>query len=369
MNSPYLSRSCMALLLLGGPAWAEVQVRLSQESLTQYQPFQVSFEARGAGLAPPDLTPLGQDFDILDRNVSHSTRNINGQMSQETRLNLILRPKRGGALEIPAIRFGAEQSQPQRIQVAQGSAASGGGTFPGPGYPGPFPDTGGINTFTPVPQGYSPSHNYSFGAGPGSSQEEGGMPVMPHWGAGYGMPPWRVPSAIPDGAPWPGNPPTGPLSTPIPAAPMVAQWPYWPWVAAIAGLGWLLTGLALWRVSGGPPLLIRLPKRSPRPAPARAPAPQDPPEMALAAVRQAYLNNDPFAAREALLHWASQMWPQDPPSNLSRLAVRCPPQAQRHLLKLDEALYSPKPIPWNDASVAEQLAVMAHATSAAPVLS
>ncbi len=365
----YRLRPLFAVLLLGA-SWislADVQVNLPQETLTQGQPFRIGFEAQGAGANRPDLAPLARDFDIVQQNSSRSSRNINGQSSQRTSLNLTLVPKRSGDLEIPALQFGQERSAPVRIKVA---AAGDAGTSLAPTDPG-----AGLGP----PSGYAPPYPMAgSSAGPGqggtspSSPPWGGMPGYSGWTSPGGTPPW---SATPGGQGW--QPPSAPgLSLPpAPAASPPAEAGsdagYWPWFTALALTGWLLTSLALWRVLLGQPILPARPAPladpapapvavTPAAAPALAPAqpvPVEPPapKSRLDPVRQAFDRNDPFAAKDALLHWASSVWPLDPPTNLSRLAVRCPPQVQRHLLKLDEALYSPTQVDWRNPSLFDAL--------------
>jgi hypothetical protein len=344
-------------------ARADVQVNLAPGAITQGQPFEIGFEIQGAGGGMPDLSPLMRDFEILRQNNSHSSRNINGQVSQRSMLNLTLVAKRSGDLEIPAVSFGQERSNPQRIKVAAGEPGTNPQSFqPDPGAMAPFPPQ----------QGYSQSFSYSSGASP-PLPDRGAPMAGPGWGAGPGTPsapawgggapPW---GGMPGGHNWlppsfgpgaPGVPAAEPPPHPAPAEGSAAG--IWPWIAALTSLGWLLTSLGLWRVLTGRPILPerRLRPAAPAPAPI-APAaakPQQTPDDLLQQVREAYGRNDPFAAKDALLRWAGGIWPGDPPSNLSRLAVRCPPQVQRHILKLDEALYSPAPVAWNDPSLLEQL--------------
>ncbi|MGD2084492.1 MAG: hypothetical protein PVF91_16130, partial [Chromatiales bacterium] len=94
------------------------------------------------------------------------------------------------------------------------------------------------------------------------------------------------------------------------------------------------------------------PKRTHIPAPAALPAREDP---AVQALRLAFEQRDVAAARTALLRWARDTWPDHPPANLSRLAMRMPQPLREAILKLDEAQYSPTPVDWKQLQAWELL--------------
>ncbi len=174
---------------------------------------------------------------------------------------------------------------------------------------------------------------------------------MPEWselpglnGAGFGMPEWTTPADIKGS---PAQP-----ETVAPAVPEERGAAYWPWITSLLLAGWIITMLLLgWRTKHAP----NRPKTAEYGPVAPVEDPQQEAAEALKAVRRAYERNDTLAAKTALLRWATTQWPTDPPTNLSRLAARCPATVQRRILKLDESLYSPEPIPWNDEPVWEQL--------------
>jgi hypothetical protein len=274
-------------------------------------------------------------------------RSFNGRRSQRTAVTLTLIPKRGGELMIPAIDFGQERSQPLRISVTPTADA---------GLDREFPDTQGPGSMEPAPFPFSPpqqgfSQGFS-GAPPFSTpQDWGGMQGMQDWngfpgwgGTGFGMPEWTAP---PDTKGWQAQP-----ETVAPAVPEEEGAAYWPWITGLLLAGWIITTLLLgWRTRSAP----KAPKTAETAPVEPAADSQQEAADALDAVRRAYGNNDAFAAKVALLRWAATEWPANPPTNLSRLAARCPATVQRRILKLDESLYSPESIPWNDEPVWEQL--------------
>lgn len=99
-----------------------VSVHLSQRKVSLNDAFTVTFSTDRPLKDTPDFTPLEADFDIVSKSHDNSIAIINGQVSQETRWNLVLISKREGNLVIPSIRFGDYSSSPQAIEVIKGIA-------------------------------------------------------------------------------------------------------------------------------------------------------------------------------------------------------------------------------------------------------
>jgi hypothetical protein len=121
---------------------------------------------------------------------------------------------------------------------------------------------------------------------------------------------------------------------------------YWPWIAAVLAVGWLLT-LALWlggRMRSGTTVSA---KRATPPPPRTA--------QARARVRNACRANDPKAARDALLAWAAARWPEDPPRRLQTLAARLDRSGAEVLGELDRRLYGTGGRLWDGAFAWERL--------------
>ena len=74
------------------------------------------------GFGSPDLTPLQNDFQVLNQQRSNQFRSINGKTESFTEWTLTLTPKRNGKLTIPPIRFENQQTQPITINVRELSA-------------------------------------------------------------------------------------------------------------------------------------------------------------------------------------------------------------------------------------------------------
>jgi hypothetical protein len=110
------------------------------------------------------------------------------------------------------------------------------------------------------------------------------------------------------------------------------------WLVLAVGLllAWVTTLLAWWLSS----------RRRKVPEPAQ-PIPESPTvKAAKRAVQQACADNNPAAAAQALLGWASALWPSQPPRHLGALAARLEPQAGAVVRALDRMLYAPVATPW-----------------------
>jgi hypothetical protein len=332
MHARFILVLIAGILLFPGAAGAQLTSRVSPSSINANENLQLVLESDGDG-GWPDLSPLEQDFYILDRSSSRSVRSFNGRTSHKTSIRLTLKPKRSGTLTVPAITIGTASSRPHQITVL--------GSIP--------ENTPAAEPFEPmpsVPTWFTP-HN---GGPPNTEWWSGG----PGFGTppGFGMPGWDRPveaggiGSVPELAP--ATPPPSVKASTDTNIPN-----YWPWITTAVILAWLLTALWLWR--GKQAVQVKTDKKPEEPPLQPAKPTEDRSTALIAAIRSAYLDNDAYAAKQALLHWGSATWVDDPPTNLSRLAARCPPQVQRQILRLEEALYSPSPISWNERPVWDML--------------
>ena len=110
------------------------------------------------------------------------------------------------------------------------------------------------------------------------------------------------------------------------------------WLVWFLAAGWLITLLGWWRS-----VQRKRSKAPPSPASPDVPPPQaaDTKGDIIEALASAYRVTNQESARRAWLRWGEYVWPENPPSNLSRLAERCSPKIARAVLALDKAIYSP----------------------------
>ena len=105
------------LWLLAAPVLAQVSASVDKNPILQGETFTLTLHLAGAGGAEPDLSPLRQDFRILNQSQSSQIQVINGQTTRRTSWQILLAPRRLGELTIPAIAVGQERSSPIPIRV------------------------------------------------------------------------------------------------------------------------------------------------------------------------------------------------------------------------------------------------------------
>jgi hypothetical protein len=100
---------------LAGDLRASVDRRQVQEGDT----VTLNIEMAGIGASgSPDLSPLKQDFDVLETSSGTQIRIVNGSRSDTTSWRVTLAPKRTGVLTIPAISLGPDSTPPLTLTVS-----------------------------------------------------------------------------------------------------------------------------------------------------------------------------------------------------------------------------------------------------------
>lgn len=120
---------CLAGALLAGlmslPALAAVTASLDKTHVILGESVRLQMQTDAGTDKQPDISPLQQDFDVLGSSHGSSTRIVNGRISSQKQVTLLLSPKHEGTITIPALTWGAEQSAALTITV--------GGSAPAPG--------------------------------------------------------------------------------------------------------------------------------------------------------------------------------------------------------------------------------------------
>lgn len=107
----------ISLLGLMFSASAAVNASLDQNHITQGEAIRLTLEYDGQTDTEPDISQLNQDFQIVGQNKNTSIQIINNKMSSQTQLSLVLRPKRAGQLQIPAITWNKQSTPAFNITV------------------------------------------------------------------------------------------------------------------------------------------------------------------------------------------------------------------------------------------------------------
>lgn len=127
-----LARSLYAggLVILGGllcsPAWAAFTASTDRTQLAAGESLQLTLQSDRRGSSDPDLAPLEKDFDILGRSTSNSLQILNGSMSSQRQVKLVLAPRRSGLIEVPRLTWDGESSAAIDLNVGANGAGPGG---------------------------------------------------------------------------------------------------------------------------------------------------------------------------------------------------------------------------------------------------
>jgi hypothetical protein len=115
----------LLLLLLAGPAWAaKIEVSLDRNPVPLNESFTLIFSADESPDGDPDFSPLEENFEIQGQSQSTQFSLNNGQASHSLEWRLTVMAKKTGTLDIPAIAFGSDRSNPFSVTVTAGGSGS-----------------------------------------------------------------------------------------------------------------------------------------------------------------------------------------------------------------------------------------------------
>jgi hypothetical protein len=100
-----------------------VQAVADRDRVAAGESLQLELRVTGHPDADPDLSPLQQDWDILDRSQSSQIQIINSHISRSVVYSLTLMPKKTGTVTIPAVCFGSDCTIPLPVEVAASSSS------------------------------------------------------------------------------------------------------------------------------------------------------------------------------------------------------------------------------------------------------
>ncbi len=114
---------CLCLLLcLPHTVMAKASASLDRTQVMMGESVRLVVQLDEAGEA--DLSPLYQDFEVLQQNQSSTTKIHNMTMSRHYQWIFELMPKHSGKLVIPVLRFGQQQTQALSLDVLDASATT-----------------------------------------------------------------------------------------------------------------------------------------------------------------------------------------------------------------------------------------------------
>lgn len=116
------------LLLCSLPAHALVDAMLDRNRIAYGDSVTLTLQRDGNSSTQPNLAPLQKDFAILARSRGTSVQIVEGRLSAQTQVQLVLSPRHGGRITIPPLAWDQERSAPLALEVVGGvdvSAATG----------------------------------------------------------------------------------------------------------------------------------------------------------------------------------------------------------------------------------------------------
>ncbi len=112
--------------LLSEPVRAAFTASVDRTQLAAGESVQLTLQSDRSGSSDPELAPLQKDFEILSRSTSNSLQILNGSMSSQRQVQLVLTPRRSGLVEVPRLTWDGESSAAIGLSVAANGAGSGG---------------------------------------------------------------------------------------------------------------------------------------------------------------------------------------------------------------------------------------------------
>lgn len=117
----------LVFVLLPAAALAQVTARANLDRTQVRMGETVALTITVDGLqqaAPPDLSPLSDDFTVLGSSTNSSLSIINGQRTLRTEFGVALRPNHPGTITIPALDVAGQRTSPLSLHVDDAGAAA-----------------------------------------------------------------------------------------------------------------------------------------------------------------------------------------------------------------------------------------------------
>ena len=119
-----LLTTILLLSFLNSAQATNIVASLDRSHILLDESFRLILQADASVDDDPDYSPLNTDFEIINQSQSTNMTYVNGQYSRKGVWSLELMAKRTGALTIPSISFGKDQSPALRIQILDPATAT-----------------------------------------------------------------------------------------------------------------------------------------------------------------------------------------------------------------------------------------------------
>lgn len=101
-----------------------LSARLERTQIAEGETVVLALSAPGDSTGTPDLSPLAQDFEVLNQAQTTRLEIINGRRSSTREWQVVLLPKRTGRLSIPPLHMGNALSEPLSLAVLPAAQAA-----------------------------------------------------------------------------------------------------------------------------------------------------------------------------------------------------------------------------------------------------
>jgi hypothetical protein len=128
MKTRYTQFAVLLIFGISISAQAAVTASVNRNVISSGETIQLRIQRDGSADSQPDISPLKKDFDVLGSSSGSNVQIINGHMSTQMQITVLLSPKHAGKLQIPPLQWGNEQSAAIELAVggSGGSATQGG---------------------------------------------------------------------------------------------------------------------------------------------------------------------------------------------------------------------------------------------------
>lgn len=123
MKTWYVIPTLLSIACVSMTAQAAVTATVNRTVIASGETIQLKIQRDGSADGQPDISPLRKDFDILGSSSGSNVQIINGKMSSQTQITILLSPKHDGKILIPPLHWGGEQSASIELSVGGSGAA------------------------------------------------------------------------------------------------------------------------------------------------------------------------------------------------------------------------------------------------------
>jgi hypothetical protein len=123
MKIGYFFLATLLATLASLSAHAAVTATVSKNHFATGETIQLRIQRDGSADGQPDISPLRKEFDVLGSSSGSNVQIINGKVSTQTQITLLLSPRHEGKIQIPPLHWSGEQTAAIELTIGSGGAA------------------------------------------------------------------------------------------------------------------------------------------------------------------------------------------------------------------------------------------------------